>query len=919
MGIGPHNPWWLDVLENGPSSRYAPYFDVDWAPIKRELAAKVLVPVLGDQFGEVLERGELQLAREGGAFFVRYWDHSLSGDAAAGAAPARPSPRRAARRARHERRPPAGAGEHPRRRSTSWRRARRSRPTPSPSARAKKRSPSGAWPRSSRPARRIAAFADENVRIVQRHAGRPRTASTCSSELLDASGLSPRPLARRRRGDQLPPLLRHQLARRHPHGGRARLRRHAPARLPAARRGQDHRPAHRPSRRAVRAVGLLPPPAAGARGALRRRREDPRRRTSRCRRRGRSTAPPATSGSTRSTACSSTGAHAAAFSELYARFTGRRHIVARRSSTRRSACSCARRWRREINMLVASPQPALARATGARATSRSTRSPARSIDYVARLPIYRTYVEGNDAASIDAARPRQYIESTIRGAKRASRELNRTIYDFLRSVLLLEDPTDESREFVRKLQQVTGPVTAKAIEDTAFYLYNRLVSLNEVGGDPQRFGVSVEEFHRDNAARLRRLARLAQHHRHARHQARRGRAPAHRRAVEIPTEWEQRLQRWARAGRALQERATTASVAPDANDELLVYQTLVGSFPDDGRVSDEYRDARRRLPRQGAQGGQGRTRRGPTPTRPTRRRRATSPTRCCRRSRSSPTSRRSSRRVAAAARRLVAGAGGAEGRVAGRARRLPGLRAVGSVARRSRQSPAGRLRAAADDARRASRGGWPKATRRGCSWRASWAAERARRRARQAARWCARRCACAARTARCFSRASIVPLAVEGPDAGARRRLRAASRQRARSCASCRGWCCRCTIAARPACVGASRRACRCPRACAARSSTSSPAARSRRRFAGGWRALRRLPGRAPRRLMSAEQAARGLVPVVDCARDGVASKDAPARRLASGARALNHVHARSRRRRTPALVPRLSQRRRRRAARSRR
>src|SRR4051794_40217766 len=75
MGIGPHNPWWIDVLENGPSSMHAPFFDVDWNPVKHELQHKVLVPVLGDQFGEVLERGELQLAREGGAFFVKYWEH----------------------------------------------------------------------------------------------------------------------------------------------------------------------------------------------------------------------------------------------------------------------------------------------------------------------------------------------------------------------------------------------------------------------------------------------------------------------------------------------------------------------------------------------------------------------------------------------------------------------------------------------------------------------------------------------------------------------------------------------------------------------------------------------------------------------------------------------------------------------------
>src|SRR5262249_6643015 len=75
MGIGPANAWWVDVLENGPSSVYAPYFDVDWLPVKDELQDKVLVPVLGDQYGEVLERGELRLERDEGAFWLNYYEH----------------------------------------------------------------------------------------------------------------------------------------------------------------------------------------------------------------------------------------------------------------------------------------------------------------------------------------------------------------------------------------------------------------------------------------------------------------------------------------------------------------------------------------------------------------------------------------------------------------------------------------------------------------------------------------------------------------------------------------------------------------------------------------------------------------------------------------------------------------------------
>src|SRR5690349_16641180 len=78
VGIAePLNPWWQDVLENGPSSRYAPYFDIDWHPIKRELEDKVLLPILGDQYGAVLESQALQLACERGTFVLRYFENTL--------------------------------------------------------------------------------------------------------------------------------------------------------------------------------------------------------------------------------------------------------------------------------------------------------------------------------------------------------------------------------------------------------------------------------------------------------------------------------------------------------------------------------------------------------------------------------------------------------------------------------------------------------------------------------------------------------------------------------------------------------------------------------------------------------------------------------------------------------------------------
>ena len=78
MGVDPQaNPWWRDVLENGMCSPYAHYFDIDWEPVKDELHGRILLPVLGDQYGRVLERGELTLAYEDGTLVLRYFDRNF--------------------------------------------------------------------------------------------------------------------------------------------------------------------------------------------------------------------------------------------------------------------------------------------------------------------------------------------------------------------------------------------------------------------------------------------------------------------------------------------------------------------------------------------------------------------------------------------------------------------------------------------------------------------------------------------------------------------------------------------------------------------------------------------------------------------------------------------------------------------------
>jgi (1->4)-alpha-D-glucan 1-alpha-D-glucosylmutase len=144
----------------------------------------------------------------------------------------------------------------------------------------------------------------------------------------------------------------------------------------------------------------------------------------------------------------------------------------------------------------------------------------------------------------------------------------------------------ERCHFVMKFQQLTGPVMAKGVEDTAFYRYNRLIALNEVGGDPATFGVSVAEFHRANAERARRWPHglLTS----STHDTKRSEDVRARIAVlsEIPREWRAAVNRWSRLNRRRKTRLD-GTLAPDSNDEYLFYQTVLGAWPWGMQTPDE--------------------------------------------------------------------------------------------------------------------------------------------------------------------------------------------------------------------------------------------------------------------------------------------------------------------------------------------
>jgi (1->4)-alpha-D-glucan 1-alpha-D-glucosylmutase len=202
-------------------------------------------------------------------------------------------------------------------------------------------------------------------------------------------------------------------------------------------------------------------------------------------------------------------------------------------------------------------------------------------EVVANFPVYRTYVSSSEVSENDA----RYIAKAIASAKLRSLATDISIFDFLHEVLLtrIAEGQDVPYQkavlgFVMKFQQFTSPVMAKGFEDTAFYRYNRLVSLNDVGGDLNRFGFTVADFH---AANFERHAdwphtMLAT----STHDSKRSEDLRARINVlsEMPGLWRLRLHDWRRFNRSLKV-TVNDEPAPSPNDEYLLYQTLIGAWP----------------------------------------------------------------------------------------------------------------------------------------------------------------------------------------------------------------------------------------------------------------------------------------------------------------------------------------------------
>jgi (1->4)-alpha-D-glucan 1-alpha-D-glucosylmutase len=226
-------------------------------------------------------------------------------------------------------------------------------------------------------------------------------------------------------------------------------------------------------------------------------------------------------------------------------------------------------------------------------------------EVIACLPVYRTYITGPQGV---AAQDRSVMDGAVEEAKRRNPRTAEEVFDFVRDAVLLagvEDFPEEDRprlvEWALKFQQLTGPIMAKSVEDTVFYTYNRLVSLNEVGGSLEQYGVSAATFHRQNAQRLERWPHTllaTSTHDTKRSEDVRARLNA---LSEMPREWQAALARWGRLNSA-KKAVVEDQPAPDRNDEYLLYQTLLGTWPAEpmtaealtrfrGRIADYMRKA----------------------------------------------------------------------------------------------------------------------------------------------------------------------------------------------------------------------------------------------------------------------------------------------------------------------------------------
>ncbi len=582
MAASGENPWWMDVLENGPGSAYASHFDIDWHPDSRALDNKVLLPLLGGPYGQILENQELGLAYADGSFFAEYHEERF---------PLAPRSYRRILKHRLDDLKSSLGEESPSYQEyqgilASLAALPERQSLPAEAAGERRLQAEGIKERLRRlhdadPG--VAAFLDENLRLFGGTKG-----DAASFRLLDrllseqayvlAFWQNPNEFINYRRFFTITDLvglrvedplvfeathsvvlrlierdmitglrIDHIDGLRDPLGYLERLQERI------GRAGAEHG-FYVVVEKITATHEDLPRewPVNGTTGydflnAVNRLFVDPR--------------------------------GAPAIEEAYQRFIGKKVryedvVYDKKKLVMRTLLAVeVRSLARHLGTLAEQDRYArdLLQADLTRALVETT----------ACLPVYRTYTRNLEVPE-DASR---YIDEAIAEARRRRPDLNSACFDFVRDVLLVKDADHlfpEQREarlaFVMRWQQLTSPIVAKGVEDTSLYVYNALLSLNEVGGDPRPVAPDSPPFDQfvQNRARQWPYALNAS----STHDTKRAEDVRARINVlsEIPAEWSRRLNRWSRLN-ASKKKQINGQLVPDRNEEAFLYQTMLGAWP----------------------------------------------------------------------------------------------------------------------------------------------------------------------------------------------------------------------------------------------------------------------------------------------------------------------------------------------------
>jgi (1->4)-alpha-D-glucan 1-alpha-D-glucosylmutase len=512
VGIGTNdNAWFNDVLEHGQASPYANHFDIDWTPPRAEMHGKLLLPVLGEPYGDVLEKGELKLVREGGKLFVTYYDRRF---------PISPETARSV----------VDVAEY--------------NGTPGD-------------PKSF----------DKLDALLSAQHYRLSYWKVASDEInyrrfFDVNSLAALAMERQDVFDAAHRFTFELLKS----GGVSGLRIDHPDGLYDPRQYFDRLQAKFKSEISNSKLYVVVEKII----------EGDERLPSDWQVSG-------TSGYDALIAINDLyvdGRNADRFQQVYADFAG--HDTRFEEWVYRKKCLVLdTSLSSELNMLAHRLDPiAQANRHSRDFTLKELREGLREM--VACFSVYRTYVSAEGVHPADVA----MVEKATKAAIDRNPAKSVALFEFIRDTVLQRypvPPADKPAQlrFAGKFQQVTSPVTAKGIEDTAFYIYNRLTSLNEVGGDPGRFGrppAAIHAYFADRQAHWPLALNPLSTHDTKRSEDVRARISV---LSELPDDWAAALERWSNLN---------DPAAPTRNDQYLIYQTLVGAWPLDGKVDATFVD-----------------------------------------------------------------------------------------------------------------------------------------------------------------------------------------------------------------------------------------------------------------------------------------------------------------------------------------